>query len=205
MNIEEPQFHRLVSSSTSRIQLWDRVLRATNVETMLEVGVWRGEYAKQILEQCEFIKRYYMIDPWATLPDWNKPFNVSPQVFEEVYEEAMTKTDFASSRRVDLINILPKVHEGGLIGGDDFTDTPWQHDIRYEPTLVCPFSIYFAEAIDVPIVALPFNQFVLQKRNKSSFRFIDTTDNYSNISLNKLPSMVNKSAIKRTMKQIFAK
>jgi len=206
---------------------------------MLEVGVWRGEYAKQILEQCEFIKRYYMIDPWATLPDWNKPFNVSPEVFEEVYEEAMTKTDFASSRRVvlrgrtkeviatipdnsldfayidgdhtlrgitvDLINILPKVHEGGLIGGDDFTDTPWQHDIRYEPTLVCPFSIYFAEAIDVPIVALPFNQFVLQKRNKSSFTFIDTTGNHSNISLNKLPSMVNKSAIKRTMKQIFAK
>jgi hypothetical protein len=206
---------------------------------MLEVGVWRGEYAKQILEQCEFIKRYYMIDPWATLPDWNKPFNVSPEVFEEVYEEAMTKTDFASSRRVvlrgrtkeviatipdnsldfayidgdhtlrgitvDLINILPKVHEGGLIGGDDFTDTPWQHDIRYEPTLVCPFSIYFAEAIDVPIVALPFNQFVLQKRNKPSFTFIDTTGNYSNISLNKLPSMVNKSAIKRTMKQIFAK
>ncbi len=239
MKIEEPPFHRLVSSSTSRIQLWDRVLRATNVETMLEVGVWRGDYAKQILEQCEFIKRYYMIDPWATLPDWNKPFNVSPQVFEEVYEEAMTKTDFASSRRVvlrgrtkeviatipdnsldfayidgdhtlrgitvDLINILPKVHEGGLIGGDDFTDTPWQHDIRYEPTLVCPFSIYFAEAIDVPIVALPFNQFVLQKRNKSSFTFIDTTGNYSNISLNKLPSMVNKSAIKRTMKQIFAK
>ena len=80
-----------------------------------------------------------------------------------------------------------------------------EHDIRYEPTLVCPFSIYFAEAIDVPIVALPFNQFVLQKRNKSSFRFIDTTGNYSNISLNKLPSMVNKSAIKRTMKQIFAK
>jgi hypothetical protein len=45
------------------MQLWDQVLRVTNVETMLEVGVWKGDYAKQILEQYELIKRYYMIDP----------------------------------------------------------------------------------------------------------------------------------------------
>ena len=220
MHIEEPQFHHLVSSANSRIHLWERILRATNVKTMLEVGIWKGEYAQQILTQCEFIQRYYMIDPWANLPDWNKPFNVSPEVFEEVYEEAMTKTEFAAAKRVvlrgrtkeviatipdnsldfayidgdhtlrgitvDLIKILPKVNEGGLIGGDDFTDTPWQHDMQYEPTLVCPFSIYFAEAMDLPIAALPFGQFVLQKSTASSFTFIDTTGNYSNISLNKL-------------------
>jgi len=187
---------------------------------MLEVGIWKGEYAQQILKQCEFIQRYYMIDPWANLPDWNKPFNVSPEVFEEVYEEAMTKTEFAAAKRVvlrgrtkeviatipdnfldfayidgdhtlrgitvDLIKILPKMKEGGLIGGDDFTDTPWQHDMQYEPTLVCPFSIYFAEAMDLPIAALPFGQFVLQKSTASSFTFIDTTGMYSSISLNKL-------------------
>jgi len=221
MNIEEPQFHQLVSGSTSRIQLWERVLRATNVETMLEVGVWKGEFAQQILTQCRFLQKYYMIDPWANLPDWNKPFNVAPEAFEGVYEEAMTKTQFASSKRVvlrgrtkevigtipdnsldfayidgdhtlrgitvDLIRILPKIKESGLIGGDDFTNTPWQHNPRYEPTLVCPFSIYFAEAMDLPIVAMPFNQFVIQKRHKSSFAFIDTTGKYSNISLNKLP------------------
>src|SRR4029079_15898546 len=102
MNIEEPQFHQLVSRSTSRIQLWDQILRVTSVETMLEVGVWKGDYAKQILAQCDFIEKYYMIDPWANLADWNKPFNVSPQVFEEIYEEAMTNTKFASSKRVVL-------------------------------------------------------------------------------------------------------
>lgn len=238
MHIEEPQFHHLVSSAGSRIHLWDRILRTTNVETMLEVGVWKGEFAAQILAQCEFIQRYYMIDPWANLPDWNKPFNVSPEVFDEIYEEAMTRTEFASSKRVvlrgrtkevvatipdnsldfayidgdhtlrgitvDLINIFPKVNEGGLIGGDDFIDTPWQHDMRYEPTLVCPFSIYFAEAMDLPIVALPFDQFVLQKRTASSFAFIDTTSKYSNISLNRMPT-IGESAMKRRMKQIFAK
>jgi hypothetical protein len=206
---------------------------------MLEVGVWKGDYAKEILEQCEFIKKYYMIDPWANLPDWNKPFNVSPEVFDEVYEEAMRRTDFASSKRVvlrgrtkeviaaipdnsldfayidgdhtlrgitiDLIKVLPKVREGGLIGGDDFIDAPWQHDLRYEPTLVCPFSIYFAEAMDLPIVALPFNQYVLQKRSDSSFAFIDTTGKYSDISLNKLPSRIEESTITKKIRQMLSK
>lgn len=206
---------------------------------MLEVGVWKGEYAKEILEQCDSIQRYYMIDPWANLPDWNKPGNASPEVFEEVYKLAMKETDFASSKRVvlrgrtkevvatipnnsldfayidgdhtlrgitiDLIKLLPKLKEGGLIGGDDFTATPWQHDVQYEPTLVCPFSIYFAEAMDLPIVALPLNQFVLQKRNKSSFVFIDTTGKHTNISLRKLCPDFNESAIKRKIRQILGK
>ncbi len=220
MNIEDSQFQHLISGAISRIDLWSRILSATNIETILEVGVWKGEYAKEILERCESIRRYYMIDPWANLPDWNKPCNVSPEVFEEVYQHAIKVTDFAASKRVvlrgrtkevvaaipdesldfayidgdhtlrgitiDLIRILPKIKEGGLIGGDDFTTTPWQHEIQYDPTLVCPFSVYFAEAMDLPIVALPFNQFILRKRSKSSFAFIDPTGKYKNLSLNKL-------------------
>ncbi len=72
---------------------------------------------------------------------------------------------------IDLIKLMPKVKEGGLIGGDDFTNTPWQHDIRFEPTLVCPFGIYFAEAMDLPIVALPFNQFLIEKTTGGVFSF----------------------------------
>lgn len=221
MNIEEPEFQHLFSNATSKAQLWARILTANNVETMLEVGVWKGEYAREILEQCQSVRRYYMIDPWAHLPDWNKPCNASPEVFEQIYEQAMKQTAFASSKRIvlrgrtkeviadipdntldfayidgdhtlrgitiDLIKLLPKLKEGGLIGGDDFTDTPWQHDIRYEPTLVCPFCVYFAEAMDLPLVALPFNQFLLQKRSEASFAFIDTTGKHNNLSLNKLP------------------
>ena len=55
MHIEEPQFHHLVSTAKSRIHLWERVLRVINVKTMLEVGVWKGEWTlRQILAQCEF-------------------------------------------------------------------------------------------------------------------------------------------------------
>jgi hypothetical protein len=210
-----------VSGSTSRFDLWSRILRAAKVKAMVEVGVWKGDFAKHILEHCDFIERYYMIDPWANLPDWNKPCNKSQEVFDGVYAEVLEKTAFASGKivvlrgrtkevigripdksldfayidgdhtlrgiTIDLIKLLPKMKEGGLIGGDDFTNTPWQHDFRFEPTLVCPFSIYFAEANDLPIVALPFNQFLMETRNDSSFSFIDTTGNYSDISLNKLP------------------
>lgn len=163
----------------------------------------------------------YMIDPWANLLDWNKPLNVAAEMFDEIYQEALCKTEFAAGKRVilrgrtkeaidvipdnsldfsyidgdhtlrgitiDLIKVLPKIKEGGIIGGDDFTSSPWQHDIRYEPTLVCPHSIYFAEAHDLPIVALPHNQFLIQKDNKMKFSFLDTTGNCQDISLNKLP------------------
>ena len=44
-----------------------------------------------------------------------------------------------------------------------------------------------AKAEMVPIVALPFNQFLIQKGIGSSLLFVDTTGNYGDISLNKLP------------------
>jgi len=100
---------------------------------------------------------------------------------------------------IDLIKLLPKVKEGGLIGGDDFTDNPWQHDVRHEPTLVCPFSIYFAEAMDLPIMALPFNQFVIQNCRGASFSFTDTTGKYGDVSLNKPPSRSAKAAVKKAL------
>jgi hypothetical protein len=237
MKLDDPEFLRLAGSAESRIHLWRRILRWANVQTMLEVGVWKGEYAQEILQQCEFVQQYYMIDPWANLPDWNKPFNVSSKVFDDVYEEAMKRTAFASSKRIvlkgttkvvidsisnnsldfayidgdhtlrgitiDLHKVLPKIKEGGFVGGDDFTTTPWQHGIRYEPTLVCPFAVYFSEAMDLPIAALPFNQFLIQKRSNASFSFIDTTGSYSDISLNRLPFSMFMSAIKRRAKRIL--
>ena len=217
--------------------MWIEIINEAHVETMMEVGVWKGEYAEKLLEQCQLIREYYMVDPWATLSDWNKPFNVEPKQFDEVYNEALRRTEFAASRRVvlrgrtkeviaqvpdnsldfayidgdhtlrgitiDLIKLLPKIKDGGFIGGDDFTNTPWQHDTRFEPTLVCPFSVYFAEAMDLPIVALPFNQFLIKKMDSAAFAFTDTTGSYSDIGLNKIPLRVFASAFKTKMKQIL--
>lgn len=62
---------------------------------------------------------------------------------------------------IDLLTMLRKVRPGGLIGGDDYFADPWHHGVKYEPTLVCPFALYFAEAMDMPFVALPFRQFLM--------------------------------------------
>ena len=227
MDIEDLSFLDSLSGSTSRFELLREVLNATNVKTIAEVGVWKGDFAKEILEHCEKLEKYYMIDPWATLPDWNKPFNVDTKMFEDVYAEAMSKVAFASEKvvvlrgrtkeviekipeesldfayidgdhtlrgiTIDLIRLLPKIKKNGLIAGDDFTPNPWQHDIRFEPTLVCPFSIYFAEAMNLPILALPFNQFLIQKKSNSSFSFVDHTGKYGNVSLSKPTSQPEKS------------
>lgn len=211
-----------VRESASRFELWQQVFTFQQAKTVLEIGVWKGEFAEYMLRACGSIEKYYMIDPWANLPDWNKPFNVSSEMFDEIYQEAIRKTKFASNKvvalrgrtnemidripdssldfayidgdhtlrgiTIDLISVLPKIKEGGVICGDDFTSTPWQHDIRYEPTMVCPYSIYFAEAVGLPIVALPHNQFMILKDSRAKFSFLDTTGNYQDISLNKLPA-----------------
>ncbi len=62
---------------------------------------------------------------------------------------------------MDLLSILPKIREGGYIGGDDFTKTIWQHGRNYSPTEVFPFAVYFAEAFDLKIYTLPLEQFLI--------------------------------------------
>ena len=62
---------------------------------------------------------------------------------------------------LDLVSMHPKVRAQGFIGGDDFTKTIWQHSLAYSPTEVFPFAVHFAEAHDLKIYTLPFNQFLI--------------------------------------------
>lgn len=78
---------------------------------------------------------------------------------------------------IDLVRVYPKVRNGGLIGGDDFCPSIWQHPSSFEPTLVFPLAVYFAEAVGARIFALPADQFVIQKSN-SGFAFLDLTGKY---------------------------
>lgn len=83
----------------------------------------------------------------------------------------------------DLIRVYPKIAEGGLIGGDDFAPDIWQHGLGYEPTLVFPFAVHFAEAVGAPIYALPGRQFLLQKTPGAAFAFVDLTGAYADTGL----------------------
>ena len=106
---------------------------------------------------------------------------------------------------IDLIRLLPKVRDGGIIGGDDFVNNPWQHSTSFEPTLVCPFSVYFAEAMDLPIVALPFEQFMLQKRSATEYRFTDLTGDYLDLSLKRLPFADGRNSIWKNLRSALVR
>lgn len=204
----------IAKTAETRIDLTTRLIELLDLPTILELGVWHGEFAKDILERNPSIKTYYMLDPWRTLDNWNKPFNISAPEFEEAYETSLKNTNFAAQKRVilrgttlemidqindesldliyidgdhtlrgiciDLISVWPKLKPGGLIVGDDFSPTIWQHSSEYEPTFVYPFAQYFAEAQNAPMVAAHRAQFIMIKPNGQNHghRFLDVTGMY---------------------------
>jgi hypothetical protein len=206
----------LASGAGSRIELWQRLVAAASVRAMAEIGVYRAEFAAALLGSCDSISRYYMIDPWRHLADWNKPANKADDVFEGYFRESMARTEAWAEKRVvlrgrttevvdrvpdgsldfayidgdhtlrgitiDLIRLLPKVRAGGWIGGDDFAPSIWQHGDAYEPTLVCPLAVYFAEAVGSRIFALPHRQFLIENR-RAGFEFVDLTGRYGALEL----------------------
>lgn len=210
----------IAATAPSREDMWQHIITRENVADIAEVGVWRGAFAAHMLQHCQSIKRYTMIDPWQQLPDWNKPANQPDAVFESIYAEAMACTDFAAKKRhvvrgttkeaaagiapesldmayidgdhtlrgitIDLMIIYDKIRPGGMIGGDDFVKSVWQHGPDFDPTFVCPYAIYFAEAMGVPIIILPFSQFIIVKDSSMGFELIHFTSGYKNLRLNKM-------------------
>jgi hypothetical protein len=213
----EALLHDCVARTQSRVDLWVEFLRAAQLGRMLELGVYQGDFAAVLLERCPSIDKYYMLDPWRHLDDWNKPANEADPIFEGFHQAAKRKTDFAADRRIilrgkttdvideirdgeldfayidgdhtlkgiaiDLVRVYPKVKLGGFIGGDDFTPTIWQHHTSFEPTLVCPFVAYFAEAVGATLFALPNSQFCMQKTEKGQFTFVDLAGQYDDLTL----------------------
>lgn len=201
----------------SRLDFWCRFIAASKVRNMAEIGVYEGDFAAAVLESCQSLEKYYLVDPWRHLDDWNKPANERDEVFEKVYATALDRTEFAAEKRtilrgktteiadaipdnsldfayidgdhtlkgitIDLIRLYPKIRPGGWIGGDDFSRTVWQHRTDFEPSLVFPFAVYFAEAADDPIYGLPFDQFLIEKQSSQSFAFVDLTGQYGNAGL----------------------
>jgi hypothetical protein len=90
---------------------------------------------------------------------------------------------------IDLINVYPKLRAGGWLGGDDFSPTIWQHDEAYEPTLVFPFAVHFAEAVGARIYVLPHQQFLIHKGG-GGFKFVDFTGAYGSRELR--PQLVGR-------------
>lgn len=208
MKIEE-----LIKQSTDRLSFWSNYITESKIQQMAEIGVYKGEFAANILKNNNSILGYYMIDPWRNLDDWNKPANTDNLTFSEFYDRTLENTDFAKEKRIilrgkttevinhignetldfayidgdhtlkgisiDLIAVWSKIKIGGSIGGDDLTPSIWQHDFKFEPSMVFPFAVHFAEAVNCPIYLLPYNQFLILKNNVG-FLSNDLTGLYKN-------------------------
>ncbi len=226
---------KCTARSKSRFDLWIEFVKEAKVKRMAEIGVYRGEFAVQLLDKCDFLEKYFMIDTWTHLEDWNKQSNKDNDLFEKFFVETKIKTDFAKDKRVilrgktsevindipdgtldfiyidgdhtlkgitiDLINAYPKIRNGGWIGGDDFSRSTWQHQTDLKPSQVFPFAIYFAEAISAKIYALPCDQFLIEKEERSSFDFVDLTGKYDYTSLKKESS--SKKVVVLKLEDLF--
>jgi len=84
---------------------------------------------------------------------------------------------------IDLISAYEVVNSDGWIGGDDFSKTIWQHQKNFEPTFIFPFAVYFAEAVNESIYALPHDQFLIDIDPIQSFSFTDFTGEYKDTSI----------------------
>jgi len=85
-----------------RHDLWAKVLAHLKPRSMLEIGVWEGEFAEVALRNAPALNRYFMLDAWRHMSDWNKPLNVGQDRFEQTFATAIRRTDFAADRRVIL-------------------------------------------------------------------------------------------------------
>jgi hypothetical protein len=217
MTVDESALRDWSEATANRVELWTRFVAASGVASLAEIGVYRGQFAQKLLDGAPAIARYYLIDPWRHLDDWNKPANKSDDVFEGFYREAMERTSEHEAKRVvlrgtttevidqipdgsldfayvdgdhtlrgitiDLISVFPKVREGGWIGGDDFSPSIWQHSAEFEPTLVFPLAVHFAEAVGARIYGLPFKQFLIEKAPGGTHEFVDLTGRYRDLEL----------------------
>jgi hypothetical protein len=87
---------------------------------------------------------------------------------------------------IDLIRVFPKLREGGWLAGDDFAANIWGHGPDFEPTLVFPTVVHFAEAMHVPVWAFSGNQFLIHRRADTGFAFHDLAGHYDVLALRKL-------------------
>jgi len=205
----DKEIDKILQKVNNRYEFCSNIINDRDLKNIIEIGVYKGEFAEFILKNCISVENYYMIDPWKNISDWNKPLNIEDSKFEECFNETILRTNFASEKRtvlrgktqevikdipdnsvdliyidgehtlkgitIDLLLSWNKVKDGGIIIGDDFIPSIWHHNLKFEPSFVFPFSIYFAEAMQSKIYGLPFNQFLIQKLT-NGYHFKNLTD-----------------------------
>ena len=163
-----------------------------DIETYFMIDPWRhlDDWNKPANKSDDVFERFYA-DALEVTSAWADRRVVlrgtTAEVIDEIPDGAL---DFAyidgdhtlRGIVIDLIKVFPKVRSGGCIGGDDFSPSIWQHAETYEPTLVFPYAVRFAEAVNARVYGLPHKQFLIQKGD-SAPGFVDLTGRYGALDL----------------------
>ena len=76
------------SRDGDRAALWIELINRMSKDrkvSVAEIGVWKGEFAYEILKNCPNVEKYFLVDPWRHLGDWNKPMNYNNKIFDQAY------------------------------------------------------------------------------------------------------------------------
>jgi len=119
-----------MNEQISRLEFWSSLINRMGYTRCAEVGVWKGEFAENILRNCPSIQEYIMIDSWRHLPGWNKPFNISDDEFKNVFQTAVDSTSFASDRRRILRGTTLEMQKEIEPGCLDFIYIDGDHSLR---------------------------------------------------------------------------
>lgn len=130
MQVDEETIRRLAEQASTREEFWTAFLNAAGVESVVEIGVYRGGFAAAMLAGCESLRRYYLVDPWRHLASWNKPANKDDDTFEEFYQETLRRTDPYQDKRVVLRGTTTEVIDEIADGELDFAYVDGDHTLR---------------------------------------------------------------------------
>eukprot|EP01006_Ploeotia_vitrea_P000669 TRINITY_DN103448_c0_g1_i1.p1 TRINITY_DN103448_c0_g1~~TRINITY_DN103448_c0_g1_i1.p1 ORF type:complete len:326 (-),score=32.89 TRINITY_DN103448_c0_g1_i1:195-1172(-) len=77
---------RQITPIRRRNELGD-VLRRERMETGIEVGVSKGQFAQQILKRWTNFKKYYLVDAWQTQKDYHDVSNLDQKGMNAIMQE----------------------------------------------------------------------------------------------------------------------
>lgn len=164
-----------------------------SIETYYMVDPWRHleDWNKPANREDETFERFYAEAMKRTRDHESRRVVLRGRTTEVLDRIPDGRLDFAyvdgdhtlRGITVDLVRVHQKVRVGGWIAGDDFSPSIWQHGDGFEPTLVFPLAVYFAEAVGARIYGLPYRQFLIEKRPESGFEFVDLTGSYGTVEL----------------------
>ena len=100
-------------SEKSRDVRWANFINTHHSVSVLEIGVYRGKFAAEMLNRSPKIQKYYMLDPWRNMDaeDWNAVYNFSDNM-DNIYEEALERTSkFEDKRSILRGTTIEKIDE----------------------------------------------------------------------------------------------